>query len=76
MLAEREAGTRAFYSYRHIVRRALGTLWRARNPVLALVALIINLSCRSNYRSLRIGQEVYRGFDLTRGEVQATRDTP
>ncbi len=49
MLREREACARAFYAYPRIARRALGAMWRARNPLIGLAALIINLSCRGNY---------------------------
>ena len=39
------ACNRHFYSVRHIIRRTWGNLWRWRSPLIALVG---NLSCRSN----------------------------
>lgn len=71
LLREREACARAFYSYPRIARRVLNTLWHARNPISALVTLVANLSCRSNYRNLSIVREVARGLDVSRGEVLA-----
>lgn len=71
MLREREACARAFYAYPRIARRALGAMWRARNPLIGLTALIINLSCRGNYRNLRLDREVSRGLDVSRGEALA-----
>ena len=71
LLREREACSRAFYSYPHIARRVLSTLWHARNPIITLVTLVSNLSCRSNYRNLRLDYEASRGSDLCRGEAQA-----
>jgi len=71
MLREREACARAFYAYPRIARRALGAMWRARNPLIGLAALIINLSCRGNYKNLRLDREVSRGLDVPRGQALA-----
>jgi len=71
MLREREACARAFYAYPRIARRALGAVWRARNPLIGLTALIINLSCRGNYRNLRLDREASRGLDVSRGQALA-----
>ena len=71
MLREREACARAFYAYPRIARRALGAMWRARNPLIGLAALIINLSCRGNYRNLRLDREASRGLDVSRGQALA-----
>lgn len=69
MLNEREACARAFYAYPRIARRALGAMWRTRNPLTALTALVINLSCRGNYRNLCLDRELSRGLDLSRGDA-------
>ncbi len=71
MLREREACARAFYAYPRIARRALGAMWRARSPLIGLAALIINLSCRGNYKNLRLDREASRGLDVSRGEALA-----
>ena len=71
MLREREACARAFYAYPRIARRALGAMWRARNPLIGLAALIINLSCRGNYKNLRLDREASRGLDVSRGQALA-----
>lgn len=71
MLREREAGARAFYAYPRIARRALGAMWRARAPLLGLTGMVINLSCRSNYRNLCLVREASRGFDVSPGESLA-----
>ncbi len=45
--AEMETCDQTFYSLRNILRRAWGSLWHRRKPLIALVA---NLSYRSNLR--------------------------
>ena len=76
LLREREACSRAFYSYPRMVRRVLGALWRTRKPLLTLIALVSNLSYRSNYRRLCLDREAYRGLDLSRGEAQERQGLP
>jgi radical SAM superfamily enzyme YgiQ (UPF0313 family) len=71
LLREREVCSRAFYSYPRIIRRVFSTLWRTRKPIITLVSLVINLSCRSNYKNLCLEHDSYRGLDLSRGEAQA-----
>ena len=71
LLREREVCSRVFYSYPRIIRRVFSTLWRTRKPIITLVTLVNNLSCRSNYRNLCLEHDAYRGLDLSRGEAQA-----
>ena len=69
MLTEKEACCQAFYSYRRIMRRVFGNLWRMRQPINTLVS---NLSCRSN--ALRFEREAYQGLNLSRDEAQAQKE--
>jgi len=76
LLSEREVCSRAFYSYPRIVHRIFSTLWCTHNPIITLIALVLNLSYRGNYRRLRLrfGREAYQGLDLSRGEAEAKED--
>lgn len=48
VIDENNACARAFYSYPRIIRRALGSLWRTKKPLGAVLALVGSLSYRNN----------------------------
>jgi len=72
MLDEREACSRAFYSYPRMVRRVFGNLWRMRKPVNTLVGVVSNLSRGSN--AARFYRKRAQELDLSRGEAQAEKE--
>jgi len=69
ILEEMNACDGSFYSLWHILRRVIGSLWRRRHPILALVS---NLSYRNN---TRLSRRAYSELDvLSRGARAARSD--
>ena len=64
IIEEMKSCDRNFYSIPRILRRALGSLWHRRQPLISLVG---NLSYRSN---LRLNSKAYADLKLQRGNGQ------
>jgi radical SAM superfamily enzyme YgiQ (UPF0313 family) len=64
IIREMETCDGTFYSLRHILGRVWGSLWRRRQP---LIALASNLSCRSNFR---LSRQACREFLSSRAQGQ------
>jgi radical SAM superfamily enzyme YgiQ (UPF0313 family) len=76
LLREREGCAQVFYSYPRILCRVFSALWRTHNPLTALIVLVLNLSCKSNYRNWGLDHEIHRRLDLSRGEAQVPLHGP
>lgn len=72
IIDENEACYRAFYSYRRIISRVIGSLWRMRKPFRTLVSIGGNLTMRNN--TVRTHDEKFQVLDLSRGQAQVEKD--
>ncbi|MHB8878683.1 MAG: B12-binding domain-containing radical SAM protein, partial [Myxococcaceae bacterium] len=68
MVKEMNDSSRYFYSYKHIARRTLTSMWRSRGLFSPFVTLATNFSFKIN-EDIDGGEKSYRGLDLARGRA-------
>jgi radical SAM superfamily enzyme YgiQ (UPF0313 family) len=71
MLQEMNDTNEYFYSYKHIARRALTSMWRSRGLFGPFVTLATNFSFKFNGT---IDNNTYKGVDLARGQALIDRE--